>query len=70
MSVDGAAVPVKMRPEAPVPGMYIDGYVDHWLRDHPLDAGPHEVTVEVTSREGRAVRYTWRFTFTEPTWRP
>jgi hypothetical protein len=70
MWVDGAAVPVAVRTETPVPGMFIDGYVDHWLRDHPLDAGQHEVTVEVTSREDRAARYTWRFTFTEPTWRP
>jgi Bacterial Ig-like domain (group 2) len=70
MWVDGREVPVEVQTETPVPGMFIDGYVTHRLYDHPLGAGPHEVTVEVTSREGRTVSYTWRFTLTEPTRRP
>jgi hypothetical protein len=69
MWIDGTEVPVRVTLETPVPVMFVQGYVAHDVFDHPLDAGLHEVTVEVTSREGRAVRYSWRFTFTEPSGR-
>jgi hypothetical protein len=67
MWIDGAEVPVQTRPVSmPRRPEDPDSLVAHDLYRRPLAAGLHEATVEVTSREGQVVTYTWRFTFTEP----
>jgi hypothetical protein len=65
MVIDGAEVPVAVTTETPVPPSSADGNVGYSFTNGPLGAGPHEVTVEVTSREGQVVTYTWRFAFTD-----
>jgi hypothetical protein len=62
--VNGAEVPVSVRPEEHR-GDPVDAYVGHSLLPEGRAQGRREVTVEATSRDGRTVIYTWRFTFLE-----